>query len=70
MSDIWDEVKLFIGTTDRVEAAENLVSILIDNDYDVSEIRSSFTDPDVRRCLANYDVNEPEEDDEEIYDED
>lgn len=70
ISDIWDELKLFIGTTDRAEAVENLVSILIDNDYDVSDIRSSFADADVRRCLANYDVNEPDEDDEELYDED
>ena len=32
--EIWNELKRYINTVDRNEAAETLVSVLIDNDVD------------------------------------
>ena len=39
-SEIWNELKRYINTVDRTEAAEVLVSVLVDNDVAPDEIRS------------------------------
>ncbi len=69
-SEIWSELKRYVNTVDREEAAETLVSILIDNDEDPEHIRDVFKhDSDVKRALNNYlDDNGSEE--EEYDDED
>lgn len=75
-STIWDELKRYINTVDRAEAAESLVSILIDNDADADDIKSAFAgDKDIKNALAQYINNDEEEyeeeyEDEEEYDED
>ena len=69
---IWDELRRYINTVDRAEAAEALVSILIDNDADAEEIRSAFAgDKDIKNAISQYLNNEEEEvEEEEDYDED
>ncbi len=71
-STIWDELKRYINTVDRGEAAENLVSILIDNDCDPEDIKDAFKgDGDIKRALSSYldkFEEEEEEEDEEDYD--
>ena len=73
-AEIWGELKRYVNTVDREEAAETLVSILIDNDEDPEYIRDVFKgDADVKRALTNYlDDNkfEEEEYDEEEDDDD
>ena len=77
-SEIWSELKRFVNTVDRNEAAETIVSILIDNDSDVDDIRDAFKgDADIKRALTAYldndkDYNEDEEEEpeDEVYDED
>jgi len=55
VSVIWDEIKRYINTVDRAEAAENLVGILIDNDVDAEDIRQSFGgDKDIKAALSQY----------------
>jgi hypothetical protein len=67
--EIWDEVKRYVNTVDRDEAAETLVSVLIDNDVDADEIKSTFkTDTEVKRALTSY--LKDHEDDEELQDND
>jgi hypothetical protein len=68
--EIWNELKRYVNTVDRDEAAETLVSVLIDNDVDADEIKSTFkTDSEVKRALASYlkdhedEVDEDDEDD-------
>jgi hypothetical protein len=73
--EIWDELKRYVNTVDRNEAAETLVSVLIDNDADADEIKSVFkTDSDVKRALTSYlkdhEDEVDDEDDEEYEDED
>ena len=69
-SEIWGELRRYVNTVDRDEAAETVVSILIDNDYDVDEIRDAFKgDSDIKRALASYVNRDVEEEPEEDYEE-
>lgn len=72
-AEIWGELKRYINIVDRVEAAEQLVSIMIDNDIDVDDIKSAFkSDADIKRALTSYLDNDKDysEEDEELEDED
>ena len=76
-SEIWGELKRFVNTVDRAEAAETVIQILMDNDSDVEDIRAAFKgDSDIKRALTAYldndkdYVEEDEEDQDEDYDED
>jgi len=70
-AEIWGELKRFVNTVDRNEAAETVVQILMDNDSDVEDIRTAFKgDTDIKRALTAYldndkDYSEDEEEDPE-----
>jgi hypothetical protein len=54
-NEIWSELKRFVNTVDRAEAAETMVQILMDNDSDVEDIRTAFKgDSDIKRALTAY----------------
>jgi hypothetical protein len=66
--EIWDELKRYVNTVDRAEAAETLVSVLIDNDAGADEIKETFkSDSEVKRALTSY-LKDHEDDDEEDND--
>jgi hypothetical protein len=72
-SEIWNELKRYVNTVDRAEAAETLVSVLIDHDEDVADIRDAFKhDTEIKRALTAYLDNDKnyEEDLDEDLDED
>jgi preprotein translocase subunit Sec63 len=75
-SELWSELKRYVNTVDRDEAAETIVAILIDNDCDVDDIKNTFkSDSDIKRALTAYldndksyeDEDEEEADEEEDY---
>ena len=75
-SEIWSELKRYVNTVDRAEAAETIVAILIDHDATVDNIKDAFKgDADIKRALTTYLDNdrsyedEEEEDEEEDYNE-
>jgi hypothetical protein len=72
-SEIWGELKRFVNTVDRAEAAETVIQILMDNDSDVEDIRAAFKgDTDIKRALTAYldnDKDYVEEDEEDEYEE-
>jgi ribosomal protein L12E/L44/L45/RPP1/RPP2 len=70
--EIWDELRRHVNVVDRDEAAETLVSVLIDNDVDAGDIKSTFkTDSAVKAALASYlKDHAEEEEDEDDYEED
>jgi hypothetical protein len=71
-SEIWGELKRYVNTVDRAEAAETLVNILIDNDISADDIKSAFkSDSDIKKALASYLHSHEEEydEEEEEYDE-
>ena len=68
--EIWDEIKRYVNTVDRSEAAETLVSVLIDNDVAADEIKETFkSDSEVKRALTSY-LKDHAEDEEEDEDDD
>jgi hypothetical protein len=70
-AELWGELKRYVNTVDREEAAEAVVSVLVDNDHDADEIRSAFKgDSDIKRALAEYLGNNDEVEDEDELDED
>lgn len=52
---VWEEIKRYIGPMDRTEAADSLVNLLVDSNYDADDIRDSFRgDADVKKALQAY----------------
>ena len=71
--EIWTELKRYVNTVDRNEAAETMVSVLIDNDVDADDIKEVFKgDSDIKKALANFikdhDTEESYEEDDEYRD--
>ena len=67
--EIWDELKRYVNVVDRDEAAETLVSVLIDNDVAAADIKAVFkSDPGVKSALASYLKDHEEADDDDEYD--
>jgi hypothetical protein len=70
-NEIWSELKRYVNTVDRDDAAETLVSVLIDNDVGADEIKAVFkSDNDVKKALISYLRDHDEIEDEEVEDED
>jgi hypothetical protein len=74
-NEVWQEIKRYVNGMDRAEAAEALVSVLIDNDVSAEEIKVAFkSDSEVKQALKQYlDDHADEEndyDDDDDYDED
>ena len=70
-NDIWSELKRYVNTVDRAEAAETMVSVLIDNDVSADDIKSAFkTDTEIKRALTSYLKDHEEEDDDDLHDDD
>jgi hypothetical protein len=69
-NEIWQELKRYVNGMDRAEAAEALVSVLIDNDVSAEEIKSAFkSDSEVKQALKQYlDDHADEEEDDDDYD--
>ena len=68
-SEIWAELKRYVNKVDRDEAAEAMVSVLIDNDVSADDIKDAFKgDSDVKGALAHYLKDHVEEDDEDDED--
>ena len=71
--EVWHMMKESVVTTDRETVAENLVAILIDNDYSATDIRSAFRDDSDVIAALKYHLDDAmgfEEDDEADYDDD
>ena len=69
-NEIWSELKRYVNTVDRAEAAETVVSVLIDNDVSADDIKLAFkSDTEIKRALTSY-LKDHEEDDEDLHDDD
>ena len=68
-SELWSEVKRYINTVDRGDAAETLVNVLIDNGFDGAEIKDAFKgDSEIKRVVAAYLEDDQEEEEYEEED--
>lgn len=72
-AEIWGELKRFVNTVDRSEAAETVIQILMDNDSELDDIREAFKgDSDIKRALTAYLDNDKDyaEEEEEVEEDD
>jgi hypothetical protein len=73
IGEIWTELKRYINVVDRADAAESVVSVLIDHDIDADEIRAWFKgDSDIKTALSDYlsvDSESEEYEEDEEYEE-
>jgi len=68
-NEVWQEIKRYVNGMDRAEAAEALVSVLIDNDVSAEEIKVAFkSDSEVKQALKQY-LDDHADDDEDDYNE-
>lgn len=71
ISEVWNELRRYVNTVDREEAAETVVATLIDHDYDAEDIRAAFKgDTEIKKALAAYINSHDTEEEYEDYDED
>ena len=69
--EIWSELRRYVNPQDRTEAADTVVSVLIDNDVSANEIREAFKgDAEIKRALTHYIKDHEEEIDEDDSDQD
>ena len=70
VSEVWDALRTHIDFNERREAADTLVNLLIDNNYEADEIKEAFRgDKDMLTALKDY-ASEHEAEYEEEYEED
>lgn len=71
-AEIWREIKRYINPTERADAADTVLSVMIDHDCDANDIRSAFAgDTEMKRALNEYlDNTEDAHEDEEDSDDD
>jgi hypothetical protein len=68
VAEVWDALCTHIDINERKDAADTLVNLLIDNNYEVEEIKESFHgEREVLTALKDY---QSEHDMSEEYDED
>lgn len=69
VAEVWEVLISHVDFNDRAEAADTLVNLLIDNDYEASDIKEAFRkDKEVITALKEY-TDQIEEEYEE-YDDD
>ena len=70
VAEVWDALRSHIDFNDRTDAADSLVNLLIDNNYEAEDIKDAFKgDKEVltalKENLAHQDTEESYEDYEE-----
>lgn len=70
VSEVWDALRDHIDLNERIVAADTLVNLLIDNNYEIDDIKEAFRDKDITRALKDYAEEHFVEDDYEEYEED
>jgi hypothetical protein len=67
VTEIWAAMKPLFATSDRPEAADTFVNVLIDNDFDPKDLKRAFKkDGNIINALGLHDdVSDVEEDEDE-----
>ncbi len=71
VAEVWDALRTHIDFNDRSEAADSLVNLLIDNNYEAEDIKDAFSgEKEVLTALKEYMAQQDTEESYEDYDED
>ena len=66
ITELWDALRDHIDLNERSDAADTLVNLLMDNNYEIDDIKDAFRDKDITAALKGYtDAHFPEEEYEE-----
>ena len=70
VAEVWDALRTHIDFNDRSDAADTLINLLIDNNYETDDIKDSFRgDKEVLKALKGYAEEHFQEDDYEEFEE-
>ena len=69
-SEIWEVLREHIDFNDRREAADSLVTYLIENNFEIDDIKDEFRDKDITKALKDYADEHFQEEEYEDYEED
>lgn len=69
ISEVWDALREHIDLSERDDAADTLVNFLIDNNYEIDDIKDAFKDKDITKALKGYAEEHFQEDDYEEFEE-
>lgn len=69
VSEVWEILREHIDFNDRREAADSLVTFLIENNYEVDDIKDEFRDKDITKALKDYADEHFQEEEDEYEDE-
>ena len=71
VAEVWEAMRSHIDFNERSDAADTLVNLLIDNNYETEDIKDAFRgDKEVLSALKGYAEQHDVEDDYEEYDDD
>ena len=71
VAEVWDALRTHIDFNDRSDAADSLVNLLIDNNYEAEDIKDAFKgEKEVITALKEYMAQQDVEESYEDYDED
>ena len=71
VAEVWDALRSHIDFNERSDAADTLINLLIDNNYESDDIKSAFKgDKEMLSALKGYTDQQDTEDDSEDYEED
>ena len=70
ISEVWDALREHIDLSERNDAADTLVNFLIDNNYEIEDIKDTFKDKDITKALKGYAEQHFQEEEYEESDED
>lgn len=71
VAEVWDVLRTHVDLSERSEAADSLINLLIDNNYEATEIKEAFRgDKEIATALKFYAEQHETEEDYEDYDED
>ena len=54
VAEVWEALREHIDLGSRNDAADALVNLLIDNNYEVDDIKDAFRDKDINTALKGY----------------
>ena len=70
VAEVWEALQTHIDFNERGDAADTLVTYLIENNYEVDDIKDAFSDKVINKALKGYAEEHFQEDDYEEYEED
>jgi hypothetical protein len=70
ISEVWEALRLHVDFNERGDAADTLVNLLIDNNYEIDDIKEAFRDKDITTALKGYAEEHFQEEEYEEYEED